>query len=76
MKPRFNVAILGAGSIAGQMAIALKSISDEAYMYAVASRSKDKAKVFCKKWGFEKAFCGNLKQSLELIHLAKYFNDI
>lgn len=111
----FNVAILGAGNIAMAMARALKGISDQVSMYAVASRSFDKAERFQKEWGFEKAygsyeelvkdenvdliyvatphsehfkntklclengknclvekaFCGNLKQTKELIKIAK-----
>lgn len=74
MKTRFNVAILGAGSIAGQMAIALKSISDEAHMYAVASRSMEKADAFCKKWGFEKAYASYealaMDENVDLIYIA------
>lgn len=115
MGEKINVAILGAGNIARSMATALKGIADDTVMYAVASRSLEKAEAFREKWGFEKAygsyeelakdanvdliyvatphsehykntklclengrnclvekaFCGNLKQSLELIELAK-----
>lgn len=115
---KMKVAILGAGNIAGAMATALQGITDEVVMYAVASRTLEKAERFCKEWGFEKAygsyeelaqdenvdliyvatphsehyantklclehgrnclvekaFCGNLKQTKELIHIAKERN--
>ena len=53
---KINVAILGAGNIARSMATALKGISNEVCMYAVASRSIEKAKAFAAEWGFEKAY--------------------
>lgn len=53
---KLNVAILGAGNIARSMATALKGISDEVCMYAVASRSIEKAKAFAAEWGFEVAY--------------------
>lgn len=53
---RFNVAILGAGNIAGDMAKALKGLGDEVCMYAVASRTIEKAEAFQQKWGFLKAY--------------------
>lgn len=56
MEKRFNVAILGAGNIARDMAKALAGISGEVTRYAVASRSLEKAEAFSKKWGFEKAY--------------------
>lgn len=56
MSTKLNVAILGAGNIAKSMATALKGISDEVRMYAVASRSIEKAKAFAAEWGFEKAY--------------------
>lgn len=112
---KLKVAILGAGNIAGAMATALSGIKDEVSLYAVASRSIEKAESFREKWGFqkaygsyeelakddqvdlvyvatphsehykntkllleygrnclvEKAFCANLKQTKELIQLAK-----
>lgn len=115
---KFNVAILGAGNIAGAMATALSGISNEVNKYAVASRTLSKAETFKEKWGFEKAygsyeelvqdenidliyiatphsehyknaklcilnnksclvekaFCGNLKQTKEIIELAKEKN--
>lgn len=51
-----KVAILGAGNIARSMATALAGIQDEVSLYAVASRSYDKAKAFADKWGVEKAY--------------------
>lgn len=51
-----NVAILGAGNIARAMATALDGIKDEVCLYAVASRSLDKAKAFADEWGFSKAY--------------------
>lgn len=56
MKEKMNVAILGAGNIARAMATALAGIKDETNLYAVASRSFEKAQAFAKKWGFEKAY--------------------
>ena len=43
MGKKINVAILGAGNIANDMAEALNGISDEVVAYAVASRSLEKA---------------------------------
>lgn len=115
MDNRIKIAILGAGNIANAMAAALKGIEDEVIMYAIASRTYEKAESFKEKWGFlkaygsyeemakdeaidlvyiatphsehyentklclsngrnclvEKAFCGNLKQTKELILLAQ-----
>lgn len=56
MGERINVAILGAGNIAGDMSKALSGIADEVNMYAVASRSYEKAKAFADKWGYETAY--------------------
>ncbi|MCQ2082613.1 MAG: Gfo/Idh/MocA family oxidoreductase [Lachnospiraceae bacterium] len=56
MGKKINVAILGAGNIANDMAEALNGISDEVVAYAVASRSLEKAEAFAKKWGFQKAY--------------------
>ncbi len=53
---KINVAILGAGHIAGAMAKALAGIQEYVCMYAVASRTFDKARDFADKWGFEKAY--------------------
>ncbi len=56
MERRINVAILGAGNIARAMATALAGIKDRVTLYAVASRSLEKARDFAKTWGFEKAY--------------------
>lgn len=56
MKEKINVAILGAGNIASAMAQALNGITDQINLYAVASRSIDKAQGFADKWGFVKAY--------------------
>ncbi len=57
----YHFAILGAGHIAGKMAQAIRGLIDlhkdgRICLYAVASRSKEKAEAFTKKWGFEKAY--------------------
>jgi len=69
-----NVAILGAGNIARAMATALAGIKDEVRLYAVASRSYDKAKAFAEKWGFDKAYgsYGELAkdEAVDLIYVA------
>lgn len=109
----FNVAILGAGNIANYMAEAINGLSDVC-LYAIGSRSMEKAEKFAQKWGaekaygsyeeladddnidlvyiatphsehyknallcmskgrnllVEKAFCGNVRQSLELVEFA------
>ncbi len=74
MGKHFNIAILGAGNIAGSMAEALKGISDEVTMYAVGSRSLAKAEAFAKKFGFEKAY-GSYEElvadeAIDLIYVA------
>lgn len=56
MEGKMKVAILGAGNIAGAMAEALNGITDDVCLYAVASRSLEKAQAFAIKWGFEKAY--------------------
>ncbi len=53
---KINVACLGTGGIARSMSTALKGIADEVCMYAVASRSIEKAESFAKEWGYEKAY--------------------
>lgn len=47
MEGKMKVAILGAGNIAGAMAEALKGITDDVCLYAVASRSLEKAQAIC-----------------------------
>ena len=50
-----RLGILGAGGIAGEMAETIAGLKD-VDAYAVASRDKEKAEAFAKKWGFEKAY--------------------
>lgn len=58
-----NIAILGAGSIAGVMATTLQPLKDVT-CYAVAARDRDRAQVFADKYGFIKAY-GSYKDMLE-----------
>ena len=58
-----NIAILGAGNIAGIMATTLQPLKDVT-CYAVASRDKNRAQVFADKFGFAKAY-GSYKDMLE-----------
>lgn len=51
-----NVAIIGAGNIAGAMAGAISGLKDTVNAYAIASRDLKKAEAFANKWGFEKAY--------------------
>ncbi|MGN1021285.1 MAG: Gfo/Idh/MocA family protein [Aristaeellaceae bacterium] len=54
-----NVAILGAGAIAGSMAQTLQGMKAKGRpvaLYAVASRSGERARAFAEKWGAEKAY--------------------
>jgi len=69
-----NVAILGAGKIANCMSEAVKGIPNEAKLYAVASRSLEKAQAFADKWGIEKAY-GSYEElaaddNIDLIYVA------
>lgn len=52
---RFRVGIIGAGHIAEKMAWTLTQMT-EAELYAVASRSLEKAEAFAEKYGFSKAY--------------------
>lgn len=68
-----KMAIMGAGGIAGTMASTISKM-DQVEMYAVASRSYDKAKAFADKYGFEKAY-GSYEEMLadpavELVYVA------
>lgn len=68
-----NVAILGAGRIAGTMADTLKEMK-WVNSYAVASRSLQKAEGFAKEYGFEKAY-GSYEEmvkdpEVELVYVA------
>lgn len=54
-----KVAILGAGNIAGSMAQTLQGMQSrgqDVQLYAVASRSLDKAQAFADQWGAQKAY--------------------
>lgn len=69
-----NVAILGAGNIARAMAAAVNGIPEDAKLYAVASRSLEKAREFAEKWGVEKAY-GSYEEmvkddNIDLIYVA------
>lgn len=55
MEQIFRVGIIGAGSIAASMAETVGRIP-EAHLYAIASRSIEKAREFQNKWGAEKAY--------------------
>jgi len=61
---KINVAIMGAGNIATQMATALRGIRDEVVLYAVASRDLKKAKAFAHKWKFQKTY-GSYEELVE-----------
>ena len=58
-----NIAILGAGNIAGIMATTLQPLKDIT-CYAVAARDSERAQVFADKFGFVKAY-GSYKDMLE-----------
>ncbi|MDD3361362.1 MAG: Gfo/Idh/MocA family oxidoreductase [Hespellia sp.] len=51
-----NIAIIGSGNIAGQMAVAINGLDETFHAYAIASRSLEKARAFARKWNFEKAY--------------------
>ncbi|MDE6673536.1 MAG: Gfo/Idh/MocA family oxidoreductase [Acetatifactor sp.] len=51
-----NMAILGAGNIARQMAVAVNGLQSQVRAYAVASRSLEKAEAFAREWHFQKAY--------------------
>lgn len=53
---RINMAILGAGNIAGHMATAIQGLKEQVCAYAVASRSLEKAEDFALKHHFKKAY--------------------
>ncbi len=52
---KVKIAILGTGTIANTLAIAMQKCP-MAKLYAVASRSKEKAEVFAEKYGMDKAY--------------------
>ena len=53
---QINMAILGAGNIARQMAVAVNGLQNQVRAYAVASRSLEKAEAFAREWHFQKAY--------------------
>lgn len=53
---QINMAILGAGNIAQQMAVAVNGLQNQVRAYAVASRSLEKAEAFAREWHFQKAY--------------------
>ncbi|MCQ2539991.1 MAG: Gfo/Idh/MocA family oxidoreductase [Acetatifactor sp.] len=53
---KINMAILGAGNIAGAMAKAISGIPEWVNAYAVAARDLERAQSFAKEWGFAKAY--------------------
>lgn len=53
---RINMAILGAGNIARQMAAAINGLAEQVCAYGVASRSLEKAQDFAREWHFQKAY--------------------
>ncbi len=66
-------AILGPGNIANKMAYTVQQL-DGMELYAVASRSYDRAKEFAEKWGFEKVY-GSYEElvkdpEVELVYIA------
>lgn len=68
-----KIGILGAGNIAGKMAVTLQGM-DEAVCFAVAARDEERAKAFAEKYGFEKAY-GSYEammqdEEVELIYIA------
>ncbi len=58
-----KIAIMGAGSIAGVLADTMRQM-ETVECYAVASRDIERAKAFCDKYGFEKAY-GSYTEMLE-----------
>ena len=70
---QWNVAILGTGAIAAVMADTLNGM-EEARLYAVGSRTLDRARAFAEKYGAEKA-CGSYEElvadpQVELVYIA------
>ncbi len=59
----FKVGIIGAGWIADKMAEALAPLNDYC-VYAIASRSLDKAEAFAKTWNIQKAY-GSYEELVE-----------
>lgn len=53
---KINWGILGAGRMSGWFSEALAALPEEACLYAVASRSEEKAQGFAEKYGYQKAY--------------------
>ena len=71
---QINMAILGAGNIARQMAVAVNGLQSQVRAYAVASRSLEKAEAFAREWHFQKAY-GSYKElaadpEVDLVYIA------
>ena len=60
---RMRIGIMGAGNIAGTMAKTVKGMKGVA-LYAIASRTKEKAEVFAKQYGVKKAY-GSYEEMLQ-----------
>ena len=59
-----NIGIIGAGSIAGTMARTVAAIPEQAQIYAIASRSLEKAQKFAAEYNIPKAY-GDYEEMLE-----------
>lgn len=53
---RINMAIMGVGNIARQMAAAINGLEGQVCAYGVASRSLERAEAFAKEWHFQRAY--------------------
>lgn len=60
---KLRMGLLGAGNIAGMMAKTVNGMEDVS-LYAIASRTKEKADEFAKKYGVEKAY-GSYEEMLQ-----------
>ena len=59
-----KMGIMGAGSIAGQMAATINQMDSQMEVYAIAARDLDRAKDFGKKYGCKKAY-GSYEEMLQ-----------
>ena len=59
-----NIGIIGAGSIAGTMARTVAAIPEKAKIYAIASRSLEKAQEFAREFNIPKAY-GSYEEMLQ-----------
>ena len=59
-----NIGIIGAGSIAKTMAKTVFAIPDKAKIYAIASRSLEKAQEFAREFNIPKAY-GSYEEMLQ-----------